>query len=401
MTSYDDHAEPAIGFLGYLVARDRVLADPTLSLADNRMQHGYVRALQSSFTDVAVVSSVPAQVGQGRATVTADDDGVAVRHVGSAPSRLRRPLAKIVDLWRELASWARSHPDRPKVLVHYNTFLLYSIVGWLLRRRYDVAVVPIAITMPYRTPDVRPTLSMRLQGLLSARLLRRVDGLIAISPFLGDAISPGVPACVVRGAVPDEVVAESQPATAQAAGPFRIVYAGNFSARYNLAAAVAMMDHLPTGAFELHLYGRGALESELRAAAERTPSVHVHDAVDESAVAPILRSADLLLALLSIDDHLARYSFPSKLFESLASGAPVLTTRLPTLDPVMAGHLVITDSVAPADLASAVSAVAGRSPDQRHTGAASALDHLREHGTWSAVGSQLHPYLTHLKDWKR
>lgn len=401
MTSQHGHAEPAVAFLGYLAARERVLADASLSLADNRMQHGYVRALRGVLSDVAIFSSVPAHPDQGARATTADADNETVRHLGTPRLRLLRPLVKLLELYRELASWARSHPGRPKVLVHYNTFLLYSMVGWLLRRRYDVAVVPIAITMPYRTPDVRPTLSMRVQGFLSALLLRRVDGLVTISPFLGDVLSPGVPACVIRGAVPDDVVADAAPSARRSAGPFRIVYAGNLSARYNLAAAIAMMDLLPADDFELHLYGRGALENALRAAADRTTSVQVHGAIDELAVAPILRSADLILALLSTDDELARYSFPSKLFESLASGTPVLATALPTLDPEMAEHLFITESLDPGDLASAVRAVAAHTPHQREQAAAAALEYLRKQGTWSAVGARLRPYLTHVKDWQR
>jgi glycosyltransferase involved in cell wall biosynthesis len=387
-----------VAFLGYPVGHRRALADPTLSLADNRMQHGYLLALRSAFVDVAAFSSVPADEQHGRRPVTTDDDGVQVRHLGTAPSRLLRPVAKVVDLYRELATWAGEHRDQPRVLVYYNTFLLYGLVGRMLRVRHGVSTVPISITLPYRSPDARRTWSARVQGYLSARLLRRIDKLVVISPFLGEAINPRVRPCVVRGAVPDAVVADATPRADRASGPRRIVYAGNLSHRYNLDAAVAMLDHLPAGEFELHVYGRGALEAQVRAAAERSPAVHFHGAVAESAVPAVLRDADLLLALLTPDDYLARYSFPSKLFESLASGTPVLTTALPTLDPAMAEHLVIVESLDPATLALAVREVADRSPEEGRVAAAAALSYLRDHGTWSAVGHQLHTYLTDSED---
>jgi glycosyltransferase involved in cell wall biosynthesis len=159
-----------------------------------------------------------------------------------------------------------------------------------------------------------------------------------------------------------------------------------------------MLDHLPPGEFELHIYGRGALEAQVRAAADRSPAVHFHGAVAEAAVPAVLRDADMLLALLTPDDHLARYSFPSKLFESLASGTPVLTTALPTLDPAMAEHLVIVESLDPVALALVVQEIADRSPEEGRVAATAALTYLREHGTWSAVGHRLHTYLTDSED---
>ena len=108
--------DPAIAFLGYLTSSDRVLSDPSLSLADNRMQHGYVGALRGEFSDVTVFSSVPSSLRQGSAPVDGDDDGVPVRHLGAPTGRL--PFAKLVPLVRELSDWARRRPGQTKVLVH-------------------------------------------------------------------------------------------------------------------------------------------------------------------------------------------------------------------------------------------------------------------------------------------
>lgn len=387
--------DPAIAFLGYLTSSDRVLSDPSLSLADNRMQHGYVGALRGEFSDVTVFSSVPSSLRQGSAPVDGDDDGVPVRHLGAPTGRL--PFAKLVPLVRELSDWARRRPGQPKVLVHYNTFLLYCLAGLWLGRRYGVRIVPIAITLPYSAPDSTPTLSGRIQARLSGRILRSTDGLVAITPFLAEAVNPHVDACVIRGAVPDEALAAPTHGPGTVSSPHRIVYAGNLSQRYNLDAAISMMEHLPGGEYTLHVYGRGALEPLVRAAAAKTADIEFHGAVAEQEVGAVLRDASVLLALLTPDDHLARYSFPSKLFESLLSGTPVIATDLAAMDPAMAEHLFVVEDLDPRGLAAVAVRICSRTPAQREDAAAAARAYLRESCTWSSVGRELRSHFDSLE----
>ncbi len=401
MSSHAIAPEPAVALVGYLASHERVAGDPSLSLADNRMQRGYAAALAGQYADLTVISTVVAHVGQGSATVESSDDGLAVRHLGAAHGPLRvvlKPLA----LARELHRWARPRRGRPLVLVHYNTFLLYVLVATWLRLWHRVRIVPVAITMPYQPPDARVSLSARVQGRISRGLLARVDGLVAITPFLGAELAPSVPSLVVRGAVTDDLLGPDASATEpqDAEDPdrrTRIVYAGNLSSRYNLAAAVAMMDHLPADGFVLDVYGRGALEPLVRAADASRPHVRFHGAVEESAVAPLLRDADVLLALLVPDDGLARLTFPSKLFESLASGTPTLTTDLPTLDDALREQLVVVTDLAPEALAAQVLALSSRTPAQQRAAAADARQYLLDHATWSAVGERLRTFLDGLE----
>jgi glycosyltransferase involved in cell wall biosynthesis len=398
--------EPAVAFVGYLASHQRVVDDPALSSADNRMQRGYAAALGEQYADVTIFSTVPAYVGQGQSPVETDDDGLRVRHLGTASGR-GRAIRKPLSLARELDSWACAHRGQPTLLLHYNTFLLYVLVAVWLRRRHGTRIVPVAITMPYRSPDAGASIAARIQDRLSSRLLCRVDGIVAITPFLKGKLAPSSPGLVIRGAVSDESLigaglggeprADAVTLDGQPAGPARIVYAGNLTSRYHLAEVIAMMAYLPPGEFVLDVYGRGALEPMVREAADSTANITFHGAVDESEVPALLRDADVLLALLAPNDEMARLTFPSKLFESLASGTPTLTTDLPTLDDAMRGHLVVVSDLSPEQLAATVMAVCERTPAERGAASEGARRFLREHGTWSAVGRRLRTFLDALE----
>ena len=359
------HTAVHVAFLGYQAPEEQVLAAGDLSLADNRMQLAYIEALRREHGDVHVVSTVRPEGSTGR-------------------------LGTVRRLVSDLSAWARAHRGEPRVLVYYNTFTLHALVARLLQRRYGVRVVPIAITLPYAFLD-EPPLSHRLQDRLTRRLGRTVDGVVVISPFLAAEVAPGVAPCVIRGAV-DEAAIEPPRPEAPRSGPVRIVYAGTLYERYHLGEAVAMMAHLP-GDYRLHVYGRGPLAGMVEQAATLDPRITFHGAVPETEVRAVLAGADVLLVLLDPDDRLARYSFPSKIFESLASGAAVLATRLPTLDPGMLASLTIADDLAPEALAAQVREIGERSPAAAATAAGQARAHLLAHGTWEAVGRQLHDYL--------
>ena len=78
----------------------------------------------------------------------------------------------------------------------------------------------------------------------------------------------------------------------------------------------------------LLLFGTGDAEADIRAAMEQDPRIRLMGLADnETVVAEELR-ATLLVNPRPTDGAYAAYSFPSKNLEYMASGTPVLTTRL-------------------------------------------------------------------------
>jgi colanic acid biosynthesis glycosyl transferase WcaI len=106
-----------------------------------------------------------------------------------------------------------------------------------------------------------------------------------------------------------------------------IIYTGNIGHAQNLEACVHALDRLSTDA-ELRLVGGGDLVPELRTLCRElgvSGQVRFVDPVPQSEIPSMLAEATVGLAPLVDDPELA-YAMPTKLYEYLGCGLPVVTT---------------------------------------------------------------------------
>lgn len=80
---------------------------------------------------------------------------------------------------------------------------------------------------------------------------------------------------------------------------------------------------------KLDIYGRGEMEDDIREFSVEHPQVRFMGAVNNSEVVIKQREALLLINPRPSGIGYGEFSFPSKVMEYMASGTPVLTTRLP------------------------------------------------------------------------
>lgn len=388
--SPESNSDLQVAFLGYSASEARVLASPELSLADNRMQQGYIQTLKEQFGFVKVVSTVSADHDDLRPRKTVDD-GIETWHIGFWKWPVMRQISKPVSTFKALSKWARVTQGGSKLLVVYNTFTLYGLIGFLLKVIHGVKFAPVVITLPYEY-TTQPSLGQRVQRRLSKWLFNQASGTIVISPFLSGRIGPDhVDVCVVRGGISQSAIPDL-PEPKSAGCLRKIVYAGTLYERYHLDSAVEMLKFLPEE-YELHIYGRGPMANEVADWASKNSRIWFHGSQTADETKKALAEADLLLVLLDPKDQLARFTFPSKVFESIASGRPVLITDLPTLDDDMRECLIVTDSLEPAHLAGLALTACERSESEQAKRMALSREYLTEHATWSAVGKRLKAYL--------
>lgn len=106
-----------------------------------------------------------------------------------------------------------------------------------------------------------------------------------------------------------------------------VLYAGGLNKAYGVIELVEGFIKAKVDA-ELWICGRGELESYLVETASKHSSVKYLGFMSASEVERLQLSASCLILTRDPQQKYTRYSFPSKLLEYLASGVPVLTTRL-------------------------------------------------------------------------
>ena len=94
---------------------------------------------------------------------------------------------------------------------------------------------------------------------------------------------------------------------------------------------------------ELHVYGAGKFAKELRRYAESDSRIKYFGCRDNSYVVAEQMKATLLINPRYSTSEFTKYSFPSKTSEYIASGTPVLTTKLPGIPAEYFDHVFTLD----------------------------------------------------------
>jgi glycosyltransferase involved in cell wall biosynthesis len=116
-------------------------------------------------------------------------------------------------------------------------------------------------------------------------------------------------------------------------------------------------------------------------------------------VAEYARAA-VLVQPRPVDQHFVRFSFPSKLMEYLASGTPVVSTRLPGIPADYDAHLYWAED-STEGLASAIAKVLRMPSRQRRERAAAARDFIWSTRGFPTQGRRMREFLGALVERKR
>jgi glycosyltransferase involved in cell wall biosynthesis len=95
---------------------------------------------------------------------------------------------------------------------------------------------------------------------------------------------------------------------------------------------------------ELWIAGTGALEAEVREAAAGSPAIRYLGYVPASEIGAWMEQADFLINPRPAGQLFTRYSFPSKLLQYMATGKPVVSTRLPGIPAEYWNYLIAIDN---------------------------------------------------------
>ncbi len=108
------------------------------------------------------------------------------------------------------------------------------------------------------------------------------------------------------------------------------IYAGNLDPRYGIRTLIEAFSKIKSGAV-LHIYGVAFDKDYIEKLTKNAENVEYKGIVTADEMFEIMKSASLLINPRPATLELAKYSCPSKTFEYMASGTPVLMTHLPGL----------------------------------------------------------------------
>lgn len=251
----------------------------------------------------------------------------------------------------------RSPDSRPwKRVLNYLTFVLFALARGVLLRRPDavlaVSPLPAGIAalalhawhgapLVYDLQDIWPDSAravgvmkrgpaLRILGLFEKLLYRRSARVVVISDGFRDYLAArGIPRerlSVIANGVDTGLFRDRRPEarlrqTAALAGRFLVGYIGNHGLAQGLDTALDAAVRLRDEGVAFLMVGEGVEKSRLERRA--SGNVRFMRGVPRRRVPRLLAACDALLVILR-DDPLFRITIPSKIYEYMAAGKPVL-----------------------------------------------------------------------------
>ncbi len=156
------------------------------------------------------------------------------------------------------------------------------------------------------------------------------------------------------------------------------MYAGALHKIYGIEALVKGFLKANIEGTELHLYGNGSYVDELKVLSEKNANVIYKGIAPNEVVVKEELKATLLINPRPTHEEYTKYSFPSKNMEYMASGTPVLTTRLPGMPDDHKDYIFFIEEENETGIEKALKKVFEKSPEELHAFGARAKKFILE-----------------------
>ena len=196
-----------------------------------------------------------------------------------------------------------------------------SMASVKLGKKYNLPTYAIVTDVPEKMVGGE----MGFTGKITAKLMKKYDGYILLTEQMNEIVNPNnKPFIVMEGAC------ANAPKLTEKGSVKNIMYTGS------LWKNDAGIEYFTEGfieanldGVELHYYGTGEAVSYLQEVSKTYPSVKYMGCVTNEQIVKEQTKATLLVNPRPSNEEFCKYSFPSKTFEYMVSGTPVLMTKLP------------------------------------------------------------------------
>lgn len=346
-------------YIGSLINPDDCTTHKGPSVAGNRMQLGLVRELKRKFgVQLDIVTHYPIAAYPREKKIFIKKRTIQV--VDNVESTLLpfiniflvKQITKIISTFFEILKWGFRHRNDNKTIICYNAFSDTAIPIMLGKIFIKFKAISLVSDLPIdnvMNDKGFKKIARKFDNMVTKRNIKKFDGLAVLNENVIHEYAPNIKYVVIDGGYDGPVIdiIESKKNIRDKYDNFTVVYSGSL-VKYNGIANLldaAMLVKNPC--FKLHIYGKGELEDYVTSKALKSANIEYKGLVSSQEILKVQKKASLLVSPLIPDHQVARVAFPSKIVEYMASGTPVVSTKVNSLNNDYLKCLLIFDSIDP------------------------------------------------------
>lgn len=388
-------------FLGYVVTPEEANIASGASVAGNKMQWNVIKNL-SQIRDVEIdCVTVPPRAAfpHDKKVFCKSEKVEIIKNVMSYRiSFCNLPVIK--QFWQIITTYKTAKrlitEKNIDVVLCFNLFPQIGVpMRWIKNRFRQLETVCLLADLPIDDNTKRKGLSSWLRSLMEKSTWKSMevcDKYIVLNKHVIEKYLPNKPYVVVEGGVSDENI-KKYDIPVKKGEEKNILYCGALTEYNGVLNLIQAMDLLDDTDIILDIYGDGYLRKEVEDAAEKNCRIRYFGRISNEEVMKKQKEAWLLINPRIVDDPIAQVTFPSKTFEYLLSGTPVLTTKLNGYDEEYLENMYISENDSSSAISDAVRKISTFSKEDLNKKAEAAKVFAKEKKNWKVQTMKIEQFI--------
>lgn len=345
-------------YLGYAIPEERGINNPAYSAAGNKFELGILDGITNEYTVNAIsIPSVAPYPMDKRIFIQREKltlrNGIETICVSSPNIPIIKQLWQSAMVFREAKRIMKKTKDDILILT-YNLYPQVGSAAVKLKRKFGKKIISIIADLPFDDASERNFVSkavIEMYNSVTRRNLKKGDRYILLNEYAKVFIPETAPFTIIEGGINPEEWQQHENFDGTRKD---IIYSGALTDYSGVVQLVEAMQKVKYLNITLRIYGNGYLVDWVKSKAEKSENIEYMGSVPNNEMRALQSKCLLLVNPRPTDTDIARYTFPSKILEYLASGTPVLTSRLNGIPREYDNYLSYIDTVDAMGIAEAI-----------------------------------------------
>lgn len=265
--------------------------------------------------------------------------------------------------------WAQKHSTDEVIIFVYSAVNAYIKAALEVKKNCKKAKVYLIITdlpqfMELRPSKIKKTLK-DLDWHSLNKSIHKCDGWILFTKHMITYLGlPEEKCIVVEGSVNTMDIREA--VHDEKTSRIVIMYSGSLGLQYGIPELLEAFAEIKNDTYELWFTGKGNAESLIEEKAKADPRIKNFGFLpSRKDLLELQKKATMLISTRMPTEIASAYCFPSKIFDYMLSGKPVLSFNISGIPDEYFEHLILMESTCPSDIRKAIVKVGSMSIEQR------------------------------------
>jgi glycosyltransferase involved in cell wall biosynthesis len=291
------------------------------------------------------------------------DDGINYFFMPNVTDKRLQYICSKKNINKFLRAWFIENPNCTVILDFLKPYAFY-----VAKAAKGKKIVAIITDLPEHLLDKPNGLLQRAKYVVRTKRYQKIIEYATHFVFLTEQMNVRLnqrnkPYCIIEGLV-DANMENIHNNCSKRLSKVICLYSGDLSAKYGLDLLVSAFINCQRDDWELHLYGNGDYVNEIKMQCEKYSSIKYFGIVQNEIVVHKQMEATVLINPRPTHKEFAKYSFPSKNMEYMASGRPVITTKLPGMPEEYKEYVYLIEDESISGIETVITEVMSKSPEK-------------------------------------